>query len=105
MRVWRNLGARRFRKPNKVKISDWIGGPETPIRNFLTLEMKQPTSKKEPIPLGYKHDDPKKHLSSYMKALGVTYPNASNWRIESSLEFKTLFLIGRFCRGTLQTFF
>ena len=30
------------------------------------------TSEKEPIPLVYKHDDPKKHLLyPYMKALGV----------------------------------
>ena len=32
--------------------------------------MERPTSKKAPIPLGYKHDGPKKHLSSNMKALG-----------------------------------
>ena len=39
---------------------------------FVTLEVTDPYKNEEPIPLGYKHDDPKKHaFSAYMKALGV----------------------------------
>jgi len=38
---------------------------------FVTLEWGH--TNEEPIPL-YKHHIPKKHLSPYMKALGVTYP-------------------------------
>ena len=55
--------------PNAI---GWIRN--TPNAHFLTLETTQPTSKKEPIPLVTKHDDPKKHLSTTMKGLGVTYP-------------------------------
>ena len=66
--------------------------------HFLTLEMKQPTSKKEPIPLGYKHGDPKKHISSNVNALGVTY-----WATEYSLEFET-FRLGVFVEGHCRSF-
>ena len=48
----------------------WIG--DTP--NGLTLEPTHTTSKKEPIPLGYKHDDPKKHVFPLNKALYVSAP-------------------------------
>ena len=44
---------------------------QTLLMVFVTLETAHITSKKEPITLGYEHDDPKKHVfSPYMKALG-----------------------------------
>ena len=49
------------------------------LMQFLTLETTHTTSEKEPIPLVYKHDNPKKHVfSPYIKTLGVTYPGLSN---------------------------
>ena len=53
---------------------------------FVTLETPHTTSKKEPIPLGYKHDDPKntRFFLETLDILGVIGWRQNNVRNESA---------------------
>ena len=67
------------RLPNYIEVAIYspafrvrLGRLRNNPNGFGTLEATHSTSDKEPIPLGYKHHSPEKHLAPYMEELGVS---------------------------------